>query len=276
MRCGDYMCSACRGPGGLCASCSARLGSAGRGASSLDALLRWSLARWRKHLLGLVTSVLVLTLIEYPVMLAMDVWGEARGLTARGPWSALSAAQLRFLLAESLCLSALQFSASPVFFGYWLDVLIGRSWSFAAARERLRALPAQLLIVFLSYAGLALCVALGGGVFLLMGGLAGWPQSAWAVLSLLVVLTPLFAYVLTGTAFVSFVLAYEPRSSAVRALRESWALAAGRRWQIGGVLSVAGLIAWSGVLLCLVGVLATFPLGMLLHGALFLAIRRGR
>src|SRR5262245_66610043 len=75
VRCGDYVCTACRGPAGLCASCAERLGSAGRGASTLDTLLRWALARWRKHLLGLVASVLVLSLIVYPFMLAMDAWG---------------------------------------------------------------------------------------------------------------------------------------------------------------------------------------------------------
>jgi hypothetical protein len=231
--------------------------------------LRWAFARWKRHWVALTLSAALLTLIGFAGMIPLELLPVPRWLSARGPLWVIVFGQLK-----TICGNALQSAISPVFYGYWLDVLAGKPWSNGAALARVRAIPAQAIVVLLFYLATLLCLALGVCVFLVTGAFDGLPESAWAVLSLLILLSPMLLYVLIGTSFVTFQLAAVPRSSALDAIKVSWALAAGRRWQVAAVLGVAAVISWSGLLACVVGVLASFPLGMLLQGALFLACKK--
>jgi hypothetical protein len=251
----------------LCWACAERLG--GGGELGLDGLLRWAFVRWKRHWFALTLSGLVLSAIGLVGVLPLEALQTPRWVVERGAWWEIAFSQLKTAGGN-----AVQSVLSPVFYGYWLDVLAGKPWSNAAARARARAIPAQALVVAIYYLATAFCIALCIGVFMLTGAFDGWPQSMWAVLSLLIVLSPVLVYVLIGTSFISFQLAEAPRSSALEALKLSWKLAAGRRWELGGILGVAALISWSGLFACVVGVLVSFPLGMLLHGALFLACKK--
>jgi hypothetical protein len=245
------------------------LGGVAGGELALGALLRWALARWQRHWFALTLSGVLLMLCGMLSLLPLRLLHEPLWLAEREvEWV------FAFELLKVAAAHAGHSLLSPVFYGYWLDVLAGQPWRNARMLQRARAIPAQALVVLVSYLTAAVLLALCLGVFELTGGFPGWPESLWAVDSLLILLLPGLVYVWIGASFIGFQLAEAPRSSALAAFEVSWRLAAGRRWQLGGVLGASALIGWSGLLACGVGVLVSFPFGMLLQGALFLACKK--
>ena len=284
-RCGNYLCEECGSTAsGVCLQCAARLGAAGgfpfdRENYTLDGLLNLSLSRWKQHWLVLSLSTLAMFAVVYLPGFGFEFAARLVGMKLEA--SATHAPDLSAWNIEALAILAFgqlfTVTAHLAFMlmlsGLWLDVLEAKPADVAAMFARVRALPAQLLAVVIIYVALALCALLGGLAFWACGGADNLPQSAWAVITYVVLLTPALAYALTGITFVTFELAHDPSVSAISALQNSWALAHGKRWQIGGILTVSAFIAGAGVIACCVGVVASFPLGMLLSSALYLALK---
>jgi hypothetical protein len=289
VRCGNYMCSECVGSGapagrGLCLACASRDGVTGtfpfnRDNYTLDGLLNLSLSRWKPHLLGLALAVVGFFLLVYvPALLFTLLFGEGLSLEAfRHPQQMtpdFSPLQMLIRALEQLAMVLAQLAAYLVLFGYVLDILEGKPVSSARALQRLRAFPAQVGAMLLMYGGIALCVALVALAFWLAGGVAGLPRSLGVGALVAMVMVSVTAYVTIGLSFVTLELAHVPGLSALAAMRASWQLVEGRRWRIGGVMFVAGLVGFVGVLACCVGLLASFPIGALLHASLFLALKQ--
>jgi hypothetical protein len=86
---------------------------------------------------------------------------------------------------------------------------------------------------------------------------------------------PVYIYFIAGIAFMQAELAYNDDAGPIDAIRYSWRIARGKRWQIIGVGLLAGLIALGSAMLCGIGLLFGAPLSSLLFGALYLALRDG-
>jgi hypothetical protein len=284
-RCGNYLCAECGSSGsGVCLQCAARLGAGhgfpfNRDNYTLDGLLNLSLSRWKQHWLVLVLSTLVMFVVVYVPGIALELALPAakleRAVTGAHPDFSFDWPAKMFLLRSigQLFMIAAHLALMLMLSGLWLDLLEGKPADASAILARVRALPAQFGALIIIYFAAALCVVLGFFAFWACGGIDNLPQSAWAVITYVVLLLPGLAYALTGVTFVTFELAHDPSTGAIDALRSSWTIAHGKRWQIGGILTVSGFIAGIGALACCVGVLASFPLGMLLSGALYLALK---
>jgi hypothetical protein len=284
-RCGNYLCAECgSSASGVCLQCTARLGAAGgfpfdRDNYTLDGLLNLSLSRWKQHWLVLALSTLAMLAVVYLPGFGFEIASRLVGMkldAAAGHASELAAGNIKalaILVLGQLFTVTAHLAFMLMLSGLWLDLLEAKPADVSAMFSRVRALPAQLLAVIVIYVALALCALLGALAFWACGGVDNLPQSAWAVITYSALLLPALAYALTGVSFVTFELAHDPSVGALTALQNSWTLANGKRWQIGGILTVSAFIAGAGVIVCCVGVLASFPLGMLLSGALYLALK---
>ena len=282
-RCGNYLCAECgSSASGVCLQCTARLGAAGefpfdRENYTLDGLLNLSLSRWKQHWLRLSLSTLAMFVVVYVPSFGFEIAARLLGarvnLARPTDLSSWDFTGMTILAFGQLFTMAMHLGLMLMLSGLWLDLLEGKPGDVGAMFARVRALPAQLLAVIIIYVALALCALLGGLAFWACGGVDNLPQSAWAVITYVVLLLPALVYALTGVTFVTFELAHDPSVSAISALQNSWALANGKRWQIGGILTVSAFIAGAGVIACCVGVVASFPLGMLLSSALYLALK---
>jgi hypothetical protein len=290
VRCGNYMCRECVGRdvahgAGLCLACANRQGASGafpfdRESYTIDGLLNLSIARWKENWLGLALAVVVFGIAVYlpPVVFTL-VFGDRSLLDSLPQQVAsgtplFSAAHVALPLIQQLLVILTQATANLVLFGYALDILERKDASAARALERLRALPQQLLVIALIYAA----IGLGGGVvvatFFIAGGMAGGAMSFLIAAGVTLLLMPAFVYVTIGLSFVTLELAHVPGTSAGRALRVSWELAAHRRWRVAGVMFVSGLIGGVGLIACCVGVVVSFPIGTLVFTGLYLALKQ--
>jgi len=158
--------------------------------------------------------------------------------------------------------------------GYVLDVLQDKPRTWAGELSRLRAVPAQWLAFELGHAaaGLLFVAALAVvrlAVRVLPARLA---LSVGGVLLGLVLAG--VGYVVFGLLFVSHELALAPRSGLLSAIQNSWRISDGKRLSIANVFVLSAFIWFLGVLACGVGVFATFPIGLLYAGGLFLALKQ--
>jgi len=278
VRCGDYLCSECTAAGarGLCAVCEGRLGSGfsqTREDYSLEGLLRVALARWKERwplLLGCfgggIGSVYA---ANFGAELAF-YWAALRPDGASSPLaSPLHPAQLAFHGAISLVALALGLLLA----GVCLDLLEGRRPALRTSLRRLRVMPHALVLVVALYTG----AALDAGLHYALYDRLARVLSAWSALSILagtwLLLLPLRVYVGLGVLFSPLVLLVEPNATAWSALRDSWRLVSGQRFETLGITAVGGLIVVCGAFACCVGALVALPLVMLLQCGLFLALR---
>lgn len=278
VRCGNYMCAGCISVSGtgMCLPCASRTGTGGtfpfsRDNYTFDGLLNYALARWKKCWLPLALATAAFFFVSYvPVFISSVV---PLALREQGESLQAMAGGLLIQLVGQIVATVLQVLGQLALFGYVLDILENKPTSFARSFERVRALPSLLLQLLIVYLALAVIAAVGGGLafaaYKLFSRDASIAVGALYVLALL----PLFVYAGLGLAFSMLELVHEPNAGAIPALRTSWALAEGRRWSMAGVLFVSGLIAGIGVVACCVGVLASMPLGALLYGALYLALK---
>jgi hypothetical protein len=279
-RCGNYMCLECisSSSAGTCLFCASRDGASGafpysRDNYTFDGLLNLALSRWKQQWLQLALAYAAMLFCMYvPAVVSSVAAGTMStfGLQSGDmPVSAMVAHGVGQLLTF-----VTQMAAQLVMFGYSLDLLESKPTGLARALERLKSLPAALLQLLVIYGSTALCAGIGYLLYRLLASAASAQIGAIVVGLLALLLVPVGIYIATGLVFSVLELAYNPTANALSAIQTSWQLADGRRWKISGVLFVAGLIGGAGLLACCVGALVSAPLGMLLYGALFLALKQ--
>jgi len=275
------MCVACEPAAspGLCPGCAARVGACPRSRFPLSrddytfrSLFRVAYEVWRARWGTLAWVALSFFGVVYaPALLLQRVLSapdDPRDFVGMAPRTLL------YFGATQLFTFALDTAATLVMSGYVLDLLERKPGNLATRLSRLRALPAQLGALALIYLGVAGLLGVGYVVFQLSGGADALPRSALITTGFALCAVPVAAYVSLGLVFVPFELAHAPRSSSLAALRASWDLVDGKRASVAAVLTLNTLLTLLGVPTCLIGVLFTFPLGMLCTGALYLALKQ--
>lgn len=275
------MCSSC-GTGAdlaLCPGCSERVGPRARFPVSrhdytFGALFRVAVDVWRERWGRLALFSLLLFVIVYAPAFVLE-----RALsTPEDPRDFVTMAP-RTLLAfgvTQLLTFVLDTAATLVMTGYILDLLERKPGSLAVRLARLRALPAQLGALLLIYLAVAALLGVGYVIFQLSGGLDALPRSAFITGGLALGAVPLVVYASLGLVFLSFELAHAPEQGALTALRAAWELVAEQRGKVALVLTLNTLLTLMGLASCLIGVLFTFPLGLLCTGGLYLALKQQR
>ena len=99
---------------------------------------------------------------------------------------------------------------------------------------------------------------------------AGTPLMAAGLL-----LLPVYAYVVSGLAFMQTELAFDDDAGPIEAITRSWRIAEGKRWKIIGIGLIAGFIFAGSAMMCGIGLLFGAPFATLLMGALYLGLRNG-
>lgn len=269
VRCGNYVCTSCAAaPGGVCRACALR-GVAPefpfrRDDFSAEGLLNLALAHWKRHWFELAAVTAAFFAVSY--LPGFLLFGD------RPELSELAHGELLLLVVEHVGVIMLDTAATLLLFGYLLDLLQNKPRGLDAVLRRLRAVPTQWLAFVLIY--------LGAGLFLLGALLIvkvlGLSVVDPRVLGVGLLCVPGFVYVSTGLAFLTFDLAFDPHLSAIAALRGTWALVAGYRLRVMNVLMLSGFVMFLGVFGCLIGVLATFPIGTLFYAGMYLALKRTR
>jgi uncharacterized membrane protein len=155
-------------------------------------------------------------------------------------------------------------------FAITLEVLEGKNPGVGVVFSRANRLGTGFGQLLLMYLAMLLILSPLGFAFLLHEDLR------WKVLGggMLVLAIPL-AYVGMGFAFSMLEIAYNPKATALSAIKTSFALVSGHRWRIVlmGVASVA--IIFAGVLACCVGVVPAFGLATTVFCSMYLALRNG-
>jgi hypothetical protein len=275
VRCGNYMCAECIGESssGTCLSCASRLGASGafpysRDRYSFDGLLNLALSHWKKHWLLLALAQAAALTFAYLPAIVVGFLSALAGDRARASnLSAMGIGVQAFTMV-------MQLATQLVLFGYCLDLLEHKPVGLARSLERLRALPAIMLQMVIIYGTCAVAGALGYGLYRFVEHLASMQAGLLAVGLFVLLLVPFFVYASIGLAFTAVELAHNPEAGAISAMTTSFQLVAGRRLPIAGVLFVSGVISGLGALACCVGILASAPLGMLIYGGLYLALRQ--
>ncbi|MET0385712.1 MAG: hypothetical protein ABW321_07120, partial [Polyangiales bacterium] len=235
VRCGNYLCDACRllNDAGLCGPCVERTRGPAtafafdRESYTSEALLNLALAVWKRKWLPLALASIAFFALSYAPALLFEWIVGSDALDARGASELPTrVAMLRFVQQSIMFL--LETAATLVLFGYVLDLLRNRPTDVKTALTRLRALPAQLFALLAIYVAVTVVAGAVAGLVQLAGG-ADLPRT---LAPLFLLGLPPVVYAALGLAFVSFELANDPALGPIAALRRSWALASGKRWSV--------------------------------------------
>ncbi len=287
VRCGNYLCAECTSSAaaGLCLTCESRVGKTARKTAretaqfqftrssfSLDGLVSFAFTRWKEHWPALLVVYFVAAIVVYGVG-----GGGAALLTSllvREDGSAGWLSELHPVrLGVHVFTSVLQTAVNLVVLGACFDALCGRPIEPHSAMSRLKQLPHGILLTLLSFVVIGADIALHAGIFQAFGGFAAASTRPFvAAGGTFLVLLPVRIYVWLGVAFSIFVLAAEPESTAIDAIRTSWRMASGQRLAIFGIGLVALVITLLGVVACCVGVFVTAPIATLIMCGLYLAL----
>ena len=269
-RCGNYMCTECTGDGRfeMCPACRERLGVGdfpfSRNEWSVGGLFNLSWERFKQHWPLLVVA----TLIFFGVSTAMSFVFQGVTMAAGSDPVALAV----ILAVSQITQNVVNLALSLFMIQVTLDAVLGRGVDLGRALRAMIVLWKALvqyvvliptfipilLVVFLPMVALddeetALLIAMGG---------------------MLVLFFPLI-YVWLGLFSMQYEIVHDASVGPIEAMRRSWNLARHQRWYIFGVGVLAGLIMMGGVLLCCVGILASYPLALMLFASLYLALRNG-
>ena len=152
-----------------------------------------------------------------------------------------------------------------------LDALRGGEPQLASLLSCARRIPAALLLMLIAILTFAVYGGAVAGAGVLVPDefvdLKLWIWGGGALLGIV----PM-AYFWIGLFYAQTVLIADPSAGPIAALRRSFRIASGKRLSILGTLIVGSLIMGAGALACCVGMLASYPLGMMLWTGLYLAL----
>jgi hypothetical protein len=277
--CAQCVSSVAGSPQNLCLTCASRAGVSARFPYSrdnytLDGLLNLSLSRWKENWLPLGLCTLGLLVISVACAWIGQALRLQRpiGSFEQGSFDPNISA-LTMMAVQQIVSTVVQTALYLMMFGYVLDILEGKPTGVAKSLARLRALPAQLLGFAIVYGGTLAAFGLIAGIVVITHAVTLLPVQAWIALGVFVG-SAWMTWLFVSFAFVMYELAYDPTASMISALQTSLRLVDGQRWRVLGMSSLVMLITFGGVLLCCVGFLASLPLGTLLYGAMFLALKQ--
>ncbi len=291
-RCGAFMCAACvgEGDGSHCPACLERLGAdafpLSRDAWTLGALMDHVWEAWKREWLMLSVAVLVLLGVVYAVAFAgqliqMAVVGGGSALAqgddtaAAGLLGLTVGLNLFFSLVQSLVSGLLMLGFNRMAY----DVLMGRAAELGRLFSQFRKFPTLLLQQLILWGLILVPIGLLAGILFAAGAFAGSGADEDAVaigvlVAVLVLAVPLVWYVL-GFFFAGYELAYDDEVGAWESIVRGWRLVSGARLATFGVMILAGLLGFLGILACCIGIIPSLSLAYVLLAGLFLTLRRG-
>lgn len=270
-RCGNYVCFECTDYGRfeMCPDCRQRLGLGAfpftREQWSVGGLWNHAWEKFLKHWPILILSTVAFFAISFGISFVFQLFVPL----VEQDFSLFIALTGVSQVVQTIVNLALSLGLVAI----TIDVVLGREVTAARVVRAVlvvwKALVQYLIVLIAFYVPLAAVVALplvlldDHGVALMIVGGA------------LLVLTVPIVYVALGLLFMQYEIVYDPAAGPVTAIRRSWQIARGQRWYVLGVSLLAGLIGLGGALLCCIGVLASYPLAMLILASLYLALRNG-
>lgn len=253
----------------VCPACRERLGIGqfpfSRDDWSVGGLLGYSWDRFVQQWGMLVLTTLVFFGVSGGVSFALTLVGTA--------FQSEPSAAVGFAVINQILQTVVNLALSLGFIAVTLDVLLGREVDFGrfigAMRNLGKALVQYIVVLLVLWAPLAILVAVP--LFAMEG-------SEDALLVVAIVVAVLFipmVYVGLGLVFMQYELVYDEACGPIEAIQRSWQVVRGHRLWVLLVSLLGGLIFLAGMLLCCVGMLASYPVFMLLFAGLYLALRNG-
>lgn len=254
---------------------------------TLTDLLSRASEAWSRDLATWVLAMLLYWLLGFGIPFVLNLaWGFFSALQgAQGDSGATFAA---VNVVAQVLLSAIQLVLSAVFtLGLWamaVRSLHGESMSVGVVFSQLSKVWKYILQSLAVGVGAILIVLpLVVIVFLMFVGPVDLDTPMNEIMDdagkpfaiAMLVLLPVYVYIVTGLAFIQAELAYNDDAGPIEAIFYSWRIAKGKRWRIILVGLLAGLILAVSAMLCGIGLLFGAPFATLLFGALYLALRNG-
>ncbi len=271
-RCGNYACAECTewGRYDTCPTCRQRLGidqfPFTRDGWTVGGLLSHAWETFKRDWGPLVGVATVLLFVPMTVNFATIPIGMAL-VSHPSAYMAFSVVNQIFqmFVTLSLTLGAI---------GVVLASVRGRAVEVASFVDGVRNVGKGMVQYLLLGMTLVLVVGLPAGIIIAV--LRDHPEAMLLALGgvMLVLVVPLF-YVFLGFVFIQYELVNDPACGPVEAIFRSWALAKDQRLGILGTTLVSVLIVFSGAMVCCIGLLAAYPVGLLLMAGLYLALRNG-
>ena len=269
-RCGNYVCSECTGDGRfeLCPHCRQRLGIGdfpfSRDEWSIGGLFNLCWQRFTEQW----PMLLVATLIFFGISTAMSFVFQAVSMGAAADPTVLAV----ILLVSQVTQNLVNLALSLFMIQVAIDAVLGRGVSLGRALrsmivfwkalvQYLVLIPTFIPIVLVFVLPIAILDDESLGIWIGLGGSA-------------VLIVPLM-YVWLGLFFIQYEIVHDASVGPIEAMRRSWHVARGQRWYVFGVGVLGALIMVAGLLVCCVGVLASYPIALMLFAALYLALRNG-
>jgi hypothetical protein len=267
-RCGTYMCSVCSEGGrhALCAACRDRAGVGvfpfRRDAYTLGALFDFAWKAYKRSWGVITGGTAIFMIIVIGISVPFSIAGTLLGTT--------TSSGILLQLVSFVVQSLVQGLLSLGLFQMSLKAARGETPELAdlfAGSRRFGTWVAQALI--LGAVITPIIALLGGAAWML--GTENWTISA----GIGVLLLPVWIYVFMGFAFGALEIMAQPSVTAVGALRNSWAIASGKRLEMLLLVIAAFILYVAGFVACLVGVLFTMSYASVVFAAYYLAVRNG-
>lgn len=268
------MCSACAegGTAANCPECRERGAFAfpfTRDNYSLDGLLNHALDRFKQHWTVLVGATAIVFVGSYAVSMMASIFVPLLETTGSG--DELGVAFVVFMVVSQVLQLLAQTWAQLAMIAVSLDALRGGEPQLASLLSCARRIPVALLLMLIAIVTFAVYGGAVAGAGVLVPDefvdLKLWIWGGGALLGIV----PM-AYFWIGLFYAQTVLIDDPSAGPIAALRRSFRIASGKRLSILGTLIVGSLIMGAGALACCVGMLASYPLGMMLWTGLYLAL----
>lgn len=270
-RCGNYACQECTewGQYDVCPSCRERLGIGSfpfdRNNWSVGGLLSYSWDVFTRDWLMLVLLSVIFFGVSGGISFVMTLVGTV--------FQGDAGAAVGFTIFNQILQTVVNMALSLGTIGVIIDTLLGGGVDLARFLGAMKNLGKALVQYFVVLLGIWLPIGLLVAVpFLAMDD----PQDAVIVVAIVVlVLAVPLTYVGLGLVFMQYELVHDEACGPIEAIRRSWELVRGYRlWTF--LIGLLGLLIFlAGMILCCVGMVATYPIFMLLMTSFYLALRNG-
>jgi hypothetical protein len=273
-RCGTYMCSVCSEGGrhALCGACRERAGLGEfpfrRDAYTLNALFDYAWNAYKQHWAILAAGVV----ITFGVVFAVSMLGVLVSLLLQDNLYLMAALRLILLIPQLV----LQGTMTLGMLAMSLKVARGQTPELGdlfSAWRKLGPWLAQSAVIALLFTPLAFLF----GIFAVVSASMNASPLIVGIIAISVgaLVMPVVLYVMMGFAFANLELVAQTGVGAVDGLKNSWAIARGKRLELMLVGIAIFALYFVGALACLIGALFTMSYASVVYGSYYLAVRNG-
>jgi hypothetical protein len=272
-RCGTYMCAVCSEGGRhvQCAACRERAGIGAfpfrRDAYTLGALFEFAWKAYKPHWLLMAGAVVITGVAVFGI----SMLGGLFSLLFTNQPVLSAAVQFLMIIPQALVQGVLTLGL----FNMSIKIARGQAPELGdlfAVWQRVGTWLAQSLV--LGAIMLPLFIVFGVGAFMASQGVSAMVLGiAGGVFGLIAL--PVLFYVFLGFGFANVEIVAQPGVGAVAGLKNSWAIARGKRLELILIgLAIFGLYM-VGAMACLIGAIFTMSYAAVLFAAYYLAVRNG-